>query len=367
MSSVPNNYFFRGLFCALTISSFLLSLPSYAASSLAAWVIRSDGVLLFRTSPKAKLKAFYKAGDNEIGDRIWIDFEGELSRPRTLPSNGPIHEIRLGKPMDGYTRFVIEFNPYISIDPSELKLIGTASDKWELKIFGLPLRGLNSIGEGDVNKSISKKWSSSRELKESSLYNDLNISNLPNVIRGKYLVVIDPGHGGPDPGAIGVNGLRESEVVLDVSQQVKTYLLEKGVKVRLTRSSEKDLDLPPRVILANNLRADAFVSIHANASRGFRRDINGLETYYFSSYSGGLPLAKEIQDEILKASPDSPDRGVRKGRFFVIRRTNMPAALVEIGFVTGLDDSRDLSRADHRKKLAFAISKGILSYLKDLD
>ena len=131
------------------------------------------------------------------------------------------------------------------------------------------------------------------------IYNDFKILNLPDVQQGKYLVVLDPGHGGPDPGAIGVNGLRESEIVLDVSKKVGAYLSQKGVRVRLTRSTEKDLDLPPRVKIANNLRADAFVSIHANASRGFRKDINGLETYYFSSYSGGLPLAQKIQNEIL--------------------------------------------------------------------
>ena len=77
-------------------------------------------------------------------------------------------------------------------------------------------------------------------------------------------MVIDPGHGGPDPGAIGINNLRETDVVLDVSLQVAQILQRKGVRVLLTRSSELDVDLPPRVALANN-RADLFVSIHANA------------------------------------------------------------------------------------------------------
>ncbi len=354
------------LLSSLTLYSFS-SLPSIASSSLAAWIIRSDGVLQFRTSHDAKLKSFFKRGDDLIGDRIWIDFQGELTRPRALPGNGPIREIRLGKPKRGITRLVIEFDHSVSLDPYKLKIKGLASDKWQLDFVGLPVETLKSIGEGDVNKSISKRLHSDSSSATNKFFISLNVNNLPNVKRGKYLVIIDPGHGGPDPGAIGINGLRESEIVLDVSKQVKAYLSQKGVSTRLTRAIEKDLDLPPRVVLANKLKANAFVSIHANASRGYRKDINGLETYYFSKYGGGLTLAKDIHNEILKASPESPDRGVRKGSFFVIRRTNMPAALVEIGFVTGLNDSRDLSRANHRKRLAFAISNGILKYLKKLD
>ena len=80
----------------------------------------------------------------------------------------------------------------------------------------------------------------------------------------------------------GIGGIRETDVVLEVSKIVKNLLSEKGVKVRLTRINEVDLDLPPRVSIANNTDADIFVSIHANASRGKRRDINGLETFYYS-------------------------------------------------------------------------------------
>ena len=135
---------------------------------------------------------------------------------------------------------------------------------------------------------------------------------LPDIERNKFYVVIDPGHGGPDPGAIGIGGLRETEVVLDVSKRVKKLLSEKGVKVRLTRNNEVDLGLPPRVLLANRTDADIFVSIHANASRGKRKDINGLETFYYRGWKGRL-LAKKIQKQILKVSPGSPDRGVRQG------------------------------------------------------
>ena len=126
--------------------------------------------------------------------------------------------------------------------------------------------------------------------------------------------------------------------------------------------NEIDLDLPPRVSIANKTDADIFVSIHANASRGKRRDINGLETFYYSGWRGRL-LAKKIQKQILKVSPGSPDRGVRQGRYFVIKNTRMPAVLVEIGFLTGRLDARRLEKSIHRERIAYAITKGILEYL----
>jgi len=104
------------------------------------------------------------------------------------------------------------------------------------------------------------------------------------------------------------------------------------------------------------------VSIQANASRGKRRDINGLETFYYRGWRGRL-LAKRIQKQILRVSPGSPDRGVKQGRFYVIKNTRMPAVLVEIGFLTGRLDARRLEKNAHRKRLAYAIAKGILEYL----
>ena len=112
---------------------------------------------------------------------------------------------------------------------------------------------------------------------------------LPNIKNGQHTVVIDPVHGGSDPGAIGIGGLREAEVTLDVSKRVKELLSEKGVSVKMTRDEDIDLDLPPRVSIANKTNADIFVSIHANAS-GNRKDINGLETFY---YRGWRLLAKD--------------------------------------------------------------------------
>ena len=346
--------FFAGLiFC----SNFFVSLPLRSASALAAWALTSNGSLKLRTSSETKLEAFFQSSNTEKGERVWVDFPGELSRPRTLKGNGSVKEIRLGKPSKGKTRLVIEFSPSVKLEPSKLKLIGISPNTWELKFVGLEINSFSSIEEGNILRNSIKRTFEKIKTK------DLDISSLPNVPYGKYKVVIDPGHGGSDPGAVGINGLRETDIVLEISMNVSEFLTKKGVKTILTRKKERTLDLQPRVSKANNSRSNAFVSIHANATRGKRIDVNGIETYYYSG-SRGYSLAKNIHKQLLIASPQSPDRGIKKSRFYVIRKSSMPAALVEIGFVTGLYDSALLRQKAYIDKMSFAIAKGILNYLK---
>jgi len=359
MRKIKTHYFAR--FLPLIFLYNIISLPVKPSSELAAWSFRSNGVLELRTRKNSNLKAYFQKANKLYGDRFWVDFNGELLNPRTIKGNGPVKEIRLGKPVRGTTRLVIEFAPQKSINPYQLKLIGVDENKWKIKLTSFPLNSFKTMKEGNVSKSsvASPKRKDLRGLRDINL----RILDLPNIRRNKYSVVIDPGHGGLDSGAVGIDGLKETDVVLDVSKIVTKLLLEKGVSVKMTRNKEVDLDLSPRVALANKTKSDIFVSIHANASRGKKRSINGIETFYYSGWRGRL-LAEKIQKEILKVSPGSPDRGVRKGGYFVIKRTNMPAVLAEIGFVTGRLDARRLENKIHRRRVAFAIAKGILEYLK---
>ncbi len=185
---------------------------------------------------------------------------------------------------------------------------------------------------------------------------------LPRVPNGRVIVMVDPGHGGPDPGAIGIGGLREKEIVMSISQQVASLLDRQGVQAVLTRTGDYDLDLQPRVAMAERMNADLFVSIHANAISLSRPDISGLETYYYSS-AGGLRLARTIHNSILQ-SVDIKDRGVRTARFYVLRKTSMPSVLIEVGFVTGREDAAKLSNPDYQSQMAQAIARGILQYLQ---
>ena len=359
MIKLKKNYFAK--FLPLIFLLNFLNFPVKSSSALAAWALKSNGVLELRTKKNSKLKAYFQKANQNYGDRFWIDFKGELLNPRTIKGNGPVKEVRLGKPFNGITRLVIEFVPSKKINPYELKLVGIDENKWKIKLTSFSPTSFKAISEGNISKSTIP----SKKIINSTKTNKIgqNVINLPSIKRNKYYVVIDPGHGGPDSGAVGINGLRETDVVLDVSKTLTKLLLEKGVRVKMTRSNEVDLDLFPRVALANRTKADIFVSIHANASRGKKRNINGIETFYYSGWKGKL-LAEKIQKEILKVSPWSPDRGVRKGRYFVIKRTNMPAVLVEIGFVTGRLDARRLDNKTHRRRVAYAVAKGILEYLK---
>jgi N-acetylmuramoyl-L-alanine amidase len=183
---------------------------------------------------------------------------------------------------------------------------------------------------------------------------------IPPVPKGRIVVIVDPGHGGKDPGAIGIGGLREKDVILPIAQQVASLLEQQGIQAVMTRTSDYFVDLAPRVTMAERANADLFVSIHANAVGPNRPDVSGLETYY---YSNGQRLAQTIHNSILQ-SMDVKNRGVRRARFYVLRKSSMPSVLVEVGFVTGREDAAKLSNPTYRSQMAQAIARGILQYIQ---
>lgn len=178
--------------------------------------------------------------------------------------------------------------------------------------------------------------------------------------RGQVLVMLDPGHGGVDPGAVGIGGLQEKGVVLAVAQHTAAVLQAQGIAVQMTRQSDQTVDLQPRADMATAAQATVFVSIHANAVNMQRPEVNGLETYYYSD--AGQVLAAALQRQVLGTMAMN-DRGVRQARFLVLRRTAMPAALIEIGFVTGATDAPKLRDPRWQAQMGQAIAQGIISYL----
>lgn len=178
--------------------------------------------------------------------------------------------------------------------------------------------------------------------------------------QGQLLVMLDPGHGGVDPGAVGIGGLQEKGVVLAVAQHTAAVLRAQGIAVQMTRQSDQTVDLQPRADMATAARATVFVSIHANAVNMQRPEVNGLETYYYSD--AGQVLAAALQRQVLGTMAMN-DRGVRQARFLVLRRTAMPAALIEIGFVTGAIDAPKLRDPRWQAQMGQSIAQGILNYL----
>ena len=183
---------------------------------------------------------------------------------------------------------------------------------------------------------------------------------IANLSEDRPRIIIDPGHGGEDPGTIGIGGFREKDLVLPISLDVAEILRKQDIDVIMTRDTDNFISLEGRTDLANEIDADLFVSIHANAINLSRPDVNGLETYYYKS---GRRLAEVIHWSILNGV-EIDNRGIRRARFYVLRHSTMPAVLVEVGFLTGEVDARRLKDPDHRRRMAEAIARGIVEYIK---
>lgn len=177
-------------------------------------------------------------------------------------------------------------------------------------------------------------------------------------ISGKKYIVIDPGHGGSDCGAMR-NGIYEKDITLDVSKRVVSLLEKKGYVVKMTRTNDKYVSLQDRVTISEEFKPDIFVSIHVNSSNS--DSPTGLETHYYKDNS--LKLAKNIHAAMLN-NINSKDRGLFKSRFYVINHTTAPAVLVEIGFISSPVERAQLVSESRKQATAKAIAEGIYEYFK---
>jgi N-acetylmuramoyl-L-alanine amidase len=176
-----------------------------------------------------------------------------------------------------------------------------------------------------------------------------------------HVIAIDAGHGGLDVGAIGPTGLLEKEVALDVALRVRELLVRSGVRVVMTRETDTTVALADRPRIARQQAASAFVSIHANAST--RAAVNGSETYFLSPQS--QPLAQMIQEELSRV-PGLVSRGTRTANFLVLRESEVPAVLVEVAYISHVDEEAKLRQGVFRQKLADAVVRGIQRYLTNV-
>jgi len=227
----------------------------------------------------------------------------------------------------------------------------------------------------------------------------------PRPERAIKRLVLDPGHGGEDPGALGRRGTREKVVVMDIARRLKKKLEKQGFEVILARDTDKFVSLADRSRCGNGRKADLFVSIHANSAPN--RAACGLETYFLSEAKTdweravaarenaafetedsstalnvggdvGLILADLAQNEFLVESSELAariqeatvpyarikDRGVRQANFYVLRNNFMPAVLVECGFLSNKSEEKLLRQLEHRERLAEGISRGIVEFTR---
>jgi N-acetylmuramoyl-L-alanine amidase len=226
------------------------------------------------------------------------------------------------------------------------------------------------------------------------------IGRLPPGLRPVQTIVIDAGHGGRDPGAIGVDGLREKDVTLRLARSLGEKLSAEGFEIVHTRKDDRFLSLEERTALAESVGGDLFVSLHANAAP--RRSVAGIETYYLdanherhslgvAARENGVPrgqvdalqrtiaklrvsevsvhsrrAANTVHQQMVSGLADRyravNDLGVKKGPFYVLFLSNMPAILVEAGFLTNRDEARRLRDGGYLDELAGQITLGLTRY-----
>lgn len=186
---------------------------------------------------------------------------------------------------------------------------------------------------------------------------------------GGKTIVLDPGHGGSDPGAIGPTGLQEKQVTLPIAEYLKSILEAKGAKVILTRTTDVDVygphasgvdELQARVNVANGTRADAFISIHINSFSN--PNVGGIATYYFDGSDQSKKLASAVQGQIAEHSGFNGDRGIQPGNLYVLRHSLMPSILVELGFISNPKEEGHLKESSTRQQFANELAKGLELY-----
>ena len=214
-------------------------------------------------------------------------------------------------------------------------------------------------------------------------------------------IVVDPGHGGRDPGATGTTGTKEKNVVLDIAKRLRGLLEGAGFKVIMTRTRDEFIPLADRTVIASRPDIDLFVSIHANSNPSAKT--RGVEAYYVKTvdkkdldedqrqmnekvfarslnmeyspllagivaqmmYDHKIGESRKLAEEMARGvsrDVSVPNRGARASRFFVVRNTVTPAVLVETGFLTNTQEEQKLNSGGYRQRMAEAITRSIIDY-----
>ena len=172
----------------------------------------------------------------------------------------------------------------------------------------------------------------------------------------KYL--LDYGHGGNDPGAIGIDNLKEKDIVREIGKRVKYHLERHNQTVIESRPNDETVSLRERSNKANNNNVDLCISIHCNAFSD--SSAQGVEIFYYQGSKRGQQLANSILKEITKAKLYTKNRGLKTNNLHMTRETIMPSVLIELGFITNVTDKNLI--INNKENFAIAITRGILSY-----
>ena len=205
------------------------------------------------------------------------------------------------------------------------------------------------------------------------LYGDGEILSASTATDTGYLVVIDPGHGGVDPGMLGVNDTIEKEINLQISYILKEKLEEQGVRVLLTRKTDDGLyeegdgnkkiaDMKKRCGIIAESGADVVISIHQNSFSD--SDVCGGQVFYYKHSVEGKKLAQCIQDAFREQVDETNNRKIKSNdSYYMLVHTPCPTVIVECGFITNYDEAALLVTEEYQTKVAQAVTSGVVEYL----
>jgi len=202
------------------------------------------------------------------------------------------------------------------------------------------------------------------ELNQKSKYNltftkdGIEVKLIPQPLKTGFLIVVDAGHGGKDPGALGISGNHEKDYTLAVANKTVELLKQyPEFQVVPTRSTDVFLELSERVAIANDMDADLFLSIHANSFSN--PNSGGTESFYYNANS---KVFAQVVHKHLQGATQFMDRGVKASGFYVIKNTKMPAVLTETGFLTNPNENSKLTSPEFQEKIAQALVAAIREY-----
>ncbi|WMJ16053.1 N-acetylmuramoyl-L-alanine amidase CwlD [Geobacillus proteiniphilus] len=209
-----------------------------------------------------------------------------------------------------------------------------------------------------------------------SLFSDLTSTKPWNLPLSGRIIVLDPGHGGPDGGAVG-GEVVEKDIALNVAKKLRDYLQQQGALVLMTRETDRDLaspstrgysrrkteDLLERTAFVNRSNADLFISIHLNAIPSPRW--RGAQTFYYGSFIENERLARFIQAELRRNLENTHRLEKMIDTVYLLKHAKIPGALVEVGFLSNPDERELLASDGYQTKLAASIYKGVLRYFSN--
>ena len=382
---------------------------SSSDARLALASLRGDGdeiVLEFnRDLKRGDYKDFTIASSDNF--RFVIDFSARQKSQKTRLKDSFVSDVRVSQYNDKTVRIVLsdpkEFNANVEIN-GNMMILSTAEGLKAAKSARAEKNKDQKSGRKHVREQDSEPQISTIDDAQGAKTASVAAGKIYKSTKGK-LIVIDPGHGGSDSGAVG-NGLKEKNVVLATSKKLGALLTKRGYKVLYTRSTDVFINLRSRTAFAAKRNADMFISIHANAAPNASSALkmSGVETFFLSparsersknaaalENRGDLEdmntfskqtflnflnrekiissnkLAIDIQSYMLssvKKSFSSRDGGVREAPFWVLVGATMPAVLVEMGYITHPQEGKNLGKSAYQDRIAQGIANGVDAYFQ---